>query len=177
MFQDTDETNSASQFESLLDQILREDPIDSDRRKFLRDQEILRENNELSFDFTFKSIVERCMHGGDRYNESAEIIFKYLLSKPHTRHNQRLMMSVIPDVLNKPTKMKHYYQFFNTYYKSDNRPDQERLQLKSFMPEETCLPLSSVQPLTIQKIKFDNKNYYLNIDELCSDAIWDSDQG
>jgi hypothetical protein len=37
MFQDTDETNSASQFESLLDQILREDPIDSDRRKFLRD--------------------------------------------------------------------------------------------------------------------------------------------
>jgi hypothetical protein len=143
MFGEADETNSASQFESLLDQILKDDPNDSERKTFLRAQEILREKNELSFDFNFMSIVERCMHGGDKYHESAEIIFKHLLSKPHSRHNQRLMMSVIPDILAKPTKMKHYFDFFESSFLPKHRENQGKLQLKSFMPEDTALPLSS----------------------------------
>ena len=69
-----------SEFKSLLEQILDGDQEDSKRRSFLRDNQILRDKGDLSFDFTFKSTLERCMEGGPQYHESAEVIFKHLLS-------------------------------------------------------------------------------------------------
>lgn len=56
----------------------------------------------MSFDFTFKSVLERCMLGLPGYLESAEVIFKHLMSKPKNSHNQMLLMSVLSDVLNQP---------------------------------------------------------------------------
>jgi hypothetical protein len=108
-------------FESLLDQVIKNDPkSDENRRIYLRNQKILRESNELSFDFCFKSILDRCLQGGDRYNDTAEIIFKHLLSQRNSRYNQRLMMNVMAAVLTKPTKMKHYFEFFKTQYQENN---------------------------------------------------------
>jgi hypothetical protein len=43
-------------------------PGDENRKQYLMNQKILRETDELSFDFCFKSMLDRCLQGGDRYN-------------------------------------------------------------------------------------------------------------
>ena len=102
MLLDSENLDSASEFKSLLEQILDNDAQNSKRKTFLKDHGILRERNSLSFDFTFKSVLERCMLGLPGYLESAEVIFKHLMSKPKNSHNQMLLMSVLSDVLNQP---------------------------------------------------------------------------
>ena len=77
MFNECKEGQSGLVFESLLDQVIKNDPAgDENRRQYLMNQKILRETDELSFDFCFKSMLDRCMQGGDRYNQTAELIFK-----------------------------------------------------------------------------------------------------
>ena len=150
MFKECKDGQSGLVFESLLDQVIKNDPPgDENRRQYLMNQKILRETDELSFDFCFKSMLDRCLQGGDRYNQTAELIFKQLLSQSSSRHNQRLMMNVMAAVLTKQTRMRHYFEFFKTHYQpqNPNEEDQTKLQLKSFMPQDHGLPQFSTHTL------------------------------
>ena len=85
-------------------------------------------------------------------------------------------MNVMAAVLTKQTKMMHYFEFFKTHYQESNpnEEDQSKLQLKCFMPEEHGLPQFSSHNLQVQKIKFNNQNFFSYIEDLCSEQIWKS---
>lgn len=104
---------------SLLQQTLELDN-NNDRKLFFEKVELLREQNQLAYDFNFRTPIDECFQDDNAFIPSLDIIFDHVLKCKSNTFYQNMLMRKMYKMISNEEICKPFFNFFHeANYESD----------------------------------------------------------
>lgn len=95
----------------LLAQTLENDPTPDRHQNFLN-SEMLRQPNQISYDFEFRTPIDECIKEDNLLMPSLEIIFEHVMEAKNSQYLSKLAMRNMKTIVNLKEKCAPFFKFF-----------------------------------------------------------------